>query len=40
MAIDILILNTAAIDLRHDIFWFAEKLAGKGGLALCETKDI
>ena len=40
MAIDILILNSAVVDLRRPDFAFADELAGKGGLAKCETKDL
>ena len=40
MAIDILILNSAVADLRRPDFAFADELAGKGGLAKCETKDL
>ena len=40
MAVDVLILNTAAIDLRHKDFQFVNDLVGQGGLAKCETKDM
>ena len=40
MATDILVLNTAAADLRRNDFGFVEKLVGPGGLALCETADM
>ena len=40
MAVDILILNTAVIDLRRPDFEFADKLVGKGGLAKCKTEDM
>jgi len=40
MATDVLILNTAVVDLRRPDFEFADKLVGKGGLAKCKTKDI
>ena len=37
---DILILNTAAVDFRSDEFGFTEELVGPGGLAKCATKDM
>ncbi len=40
MAIDVLILNTAVVDLRRSEFEFADKLVGKGGLAKCKTEDM
>ena len=40
MSMDIFILNTAVADFRSNEFAFTEKLAGPGGLALCETKDM
>lgn len=40
MAIDVLILNTAVVDLRRPDFAFADKLVGKGGLAKCKTQDM
>ncbi len=40
MATDILILNTAACDLRHEAFGFVDKLVGAGGLAKCKTLDM
>ncbi|MCL1919888.1 MAG: carbohydrate kinase family protein [Kiritimatiellaeota bacterium] len=40
MKTDIIILNTAVIDLRSEDFTFADKLVGAGGLALCETADM
>ncbi len=32
MAVDVLILNTAVVDLRRPDFEFADRLVGKGGL--------
>ena len=40
MAIDVLIMNTAAVDLRHKDFDFVDALVGKGGLARCESRDM
>jgi len=40
MACDVMILNTAATDLRRDDFDFAGELAGPGGLALCKNEDM
>jgi len=40
MAVDILILNTAVVDLRRPDFDFADTLVGKGGLAKCKTRDM
>jgi sugar/nucleoside kinase (ribokinase family) len=40
MAVDILILNTAVVDLRRPDFDFTDALVGKGGLAKCKTKDM
>ena len=40
MAIDVLILNTAAVDLRHKDFQFVDGLVGQGGLAKCRTDDM
>ena len=40
MTTDILVLNTAVLDLRSRDFTFAEKLVGKGGLAKCRTMDM
>ena len=40
MSIDVLILNTAVIDLRRPDFTFTDELVGKGGLAKCRTKDM
>jgi sugar/nucleoside kinase (ribokinase family) len=40
MAVDILILNTAVVDLRRPDFEFTDALVGKGGLAKCKTKDM
>jgi sugar/nucleoside kinase (ribokinase family) len=40
MAVDVLILNTAAIDLRHKEFQFVDDLVGQGGLAKCEIQDM
>ena len=37
---DIIILNTAVLDLRSADFAFTGGLAGAGGLALCETADM
>ena len=37
---DVLILNTAAIDLRRKDFEFVDELVGKGGLAKCNTQDM
>jgi sugar/nucleoside kinase (ribokinase family) len=35
MAIDVLLLNTAVTDYRHETFTFVDELVGKGGLAKC-----
>jgi len=40
MATDVLILNTAVLDLRSPDFGFADKLVGAGGLAKCPTSDM
>jgi sugar/nucleoside kinase (ribokinase family) len=40
MAIDVLILNTAVMDLRSPDFSFADRLVGAGGLAKCATSDM
>ena len=40
MAVDVLILNTAAIDFRHKDFRFVDELVGEGGLAKCKTEDM
>ncbi len=40
MAVDVLILNTAVVDLRRPDFDFADTLVGKGGLAKCKAKDM
>jgi sugar/nucleoside kinase (ribokinase family) len=40
MAVDVLILNTAVIDLRRGDFDFADQLVGKGGLAKCKSEDM
>ncbi|MDR2849378.1 MAG: carbohydrate kinase family protein [Verrucomicrobiota bacterium] len=40
MATDLLILNTAVLDLRSPDFAFADRLAGAGGLAKCATADM
>lgn len=40
MAVDVLILNTAVVDLRRGDFAFADRLAGQGGLAKCRTEDM
>ncbi|MCL1856479.1 MAG: carbohydrate kinase family protein [Kiritimatiellaeota bacterium] len=37
---DVLLLNTAALDIRSADFGFADALVGAGGLAKCETKDM
>ena len=37
MATDVLIVNTAVLDLRSADFAFADRLAGAGGLAKCAT---
>ncbi len=37
---DVLILNTAVMDLRGPSFEFASQLAGAGGLARCETAEL
>lgn len=39
MTTDVLILNTAVLDLRSPDFAFADRLVGAGGLAKCETQD-
>lgn len=38
--IDVLILNTAVMDLRSSEFSFADELVGPGGLAKCNTRDM
>ena len=38
--LDVLILNTAAIDLRRQDFEFVDELVGEGGLAKCNTQDM
>ena len=40
MSVDILILNTAVVDIRSGEFRFVEKLAGPGGLAKCKISDM
>jgi len=40
MAIDILLLNTAVTDYRHEVFTFVDVLVGKGGLAKCPTEQM
>ena len=40
MAIDILLLNTAVTDYRHEVFTFVDELVGKGGLAKCPTEQM
>ncbi len=40
MAVDVLVLNTAVVDLRRPDFEFADTLVGKGGLAKCKTADM
>lgn len=40
MSTDVLILNTAVLDLRSPDFAFADRLVGAGGLAKCETADM
>ncbi len=40
MATDLLILNTAVLDLRSPDFAFADRLVGAGGLAKCATADM
>ena len=40
MAVDVLILNTAVIDLRRPDFDFADALVGRGGLAKCRSDDM
>ncbi len=40
MATDVLILNTAVLDLRSPDFAFADRLVGAGGLAKCATADM
>jgi sugar/nucleoside kinase (ribokinase family) len=40
MAVDVLVLNTAAVDLRRPEFDFIDTLVGKGGLARCRTEDM
>lgn len=40
MRTDVLILNTAVLDLRSADFGFVEALAGPGGLARCETENL
>lgn len=37
---DILVLNTAVVDFRRADFEFADALAGEGGLALCDSRDM
>ncbi len=40
MAVDVLVLNTAVVDLRRSDFEFTDKLVGKGGLAKCRFEDM
>jgi sugar/nucleoside kinase (ribokinase family) len=40
MAVDVLVLNTAVVDLRRPDFEFADKLVGLGGLAKCKSADM
>jgi sugar/nucleoside kinase (ribokinase family) len=40
MAVDVLVLNTAVVDLRRPDFEFADRLVGIGGLAKCKTEDM
>jgi len=40
MAVDVLVLNTAVVDLRRPDFEFADTLVGKGGLAKCRSADM
>ncbi|MBN1436564.1 MAG: carbohydrate kinase family protein [Sedimentisphaerales bacterium] len=40
MSIDVLVLNTAVIDLRHEDFSFVDSLVGEGGLVKGETAEM
>lgn len=40
MSVDVLVLNTAVIDLRREDFSFADKLVGEEGVARCETRHM
>ena len=40
MVVDVLLLNTAAIDIRHKDFQFVDELVGEGGLVKCKTDDM
>jgi sugar/nucleoside kinase (ribokinase family) len=40
MAVDVLILNTAVVDLRRQDFQFTDALVGRGGLAMCRLEDM
>ena len=40
MSVDILILNTAVVDLRSSEFGFVENLVGAGGLAKCKLSNM
>ncbi len=40
MTLDVLLLNTAVTDYRHEVFAFADELVGKGGLAKCPTAQM
>jgi sugar/nucleoside kinase (ribokinase family) len=40
MAVDVLVLNTAVVDLRRPDFEFADRLVGIGGLAKCKSEDM
>jgi len=40
MSTDVLVLNTAVADFRHESFTFADKFAAQGGLAICDPDDM
>ena len=40
MGTDVLIVNSAVVDFRSREFGFVEELAGPGGLAKCDMKDM
>jgi sugar/nucleoside kinase (ribokinase family) len=40
MSVDVLVLNTAVVDLRRPDFEFADRLVGIGGLAKCKSADM
>jgi sugar/nucleoside kinase (ribokinase family) len=40
MSLDVLVLNTAVADFRHEDFGFADALAGAGGLAICDNDKM